>query len=148
MRRSRRNRPEKPAWELCCVTYADDLVILCRKGSAENALHHLHQIMGKLKLTVNEEKTPICRVPDGEFDFLGTLRSLSSARISRRFSGFCRLCERMYSHILLTTWPRGSGPEPTTAASSLDGCSGFCRGFALPELSPNFGDGLKDQAAA
>src|SRR5258707_1131465 len=27
--------------------------------------------MGKLKLTVNEEKTRICTVPDGEFDFLG-----------------------------------------------------------------------------
>ncbi|HEX4548144.1 reverse transcriptase domain-containing protein, partial [Pseudomonas sp.] len=53
------------------VTYADDLVILCRRGNAENALHHLRQIMGKLKLTVNEEKTRICRVPDGEFDFLG-----------------------------------------------------------------------------
>src|SRR3981189_3249750 len=53
------------------VTYADDLVILCRRGSAENALHHLRVIMGKLKLTVNEEKTRICTVPDGEFDFLG-----------------------------------------------------------------------------
>jgi hypothetical protein len=27
--------------------------------------------MGKLKLTVNEEKTRICKVPKGEFDFLG-----------------------------------------------------------------------------
>ena len=53
------------------VTYADDLVILCRKGSAEEALHHLREIMGKLKLTVNEEKTRICRVPDGAFDFFG-----------------------------------------------------------------------------
>jgi RNA-directed DNA polymerase len=53
------------------VTYADDLVILCRRGRAEQALHHLREIMGKLKLTVNEEKTRICRVPDGEFDFLG-----------------------------------------------------------------------------
>ena len=53
------------------VTYADDLVILCRKGSAEAALHHLRKIMGKLKLTVNEDKTRICRVPEGEFDFLG-----------------------------------------------------------------------------
>ena len=53
------------------VTYADDLVILCRRGNAENALHHLRQIMGKLKLTVNEDKTRICTVPEGEFDFLG-----------------------------------------------------------------------------
>jgi hypothetical protein len=41
------------------INYADDLVILCRRGSAENALHHLREIMGKLKLTVNEEKTRI-----------------------------------------------------------------------------------------
>jgi RNA-directed DNA polymerase len=53
------------------VTYADDLVVLCRRGNAETALHHLREIMGKLKLTVNEEKTRICTVPDGEFDFLG-----------------------------------------------------------------------------
>ena len=46
-------------------------MILCRKGSAEKALHHLRAIMGKLQLTVNEEKTRICRVPDGEFDFRG-----------------------------------------------------------------------------
>jgi RNA-directed DNA polymerase len=30
-----------------------------------------NRIMGKLKLTVNEEKTQICKVPEGEFDFLG-----------------------------------------------------------------------------
>src|SRR6202140_4126266 len=53
------------------VTYADDLVILCRRGKAEEALQRLREIMGKLKLTVNEEKTRICKVPEGEFDFLG-----------------------------------------------------------------------------
>jgi len=53
------------------VTYADDLVILCRKGRAEEALQRLRELMGKLKLTVNEEKTRICRVPQGKFDFLG-----------------------------------------------------------------------------
>src|SRR4051794_36637091 len=41
------------------VTYADDLVILCRRGNAEAALHHLREIMGKLRLTVNEDKTRI-----------------------------------------------------------------------------------------
>lgn len=53
------------------VTYADDLVILCKRGKAEEALQRMRQIMGKLKLTVNEEKTRICKVPEGEFDFLG-----------------------------------------------------------------------------
>ena len=53
------------------VTYADDLVILCRRGKAEEALHWMHELMGKLKLTVNAEKTRICKVPEGEFDFLG-----------------------------------------------------------------------------
>jgi len=33
------------------VTYADDLVLLCRKGKAEAALQSLREIMGKLKLT-------------------------------------------------------------------------------------------------
>lgn len=53
------------------VTYADDLVILCKRGKAEEALVRMHEIMGKLKPTVNEEKTQICKVPEGEFDFLG-----------------------------------------------------------------------------
>ena len=55
----------------CIVTYADDLVILCKRGKAEDALQQMQGIMGKLKLTVNEEKTRICKVPEGEFDFLG-----------------------------------------------------------------------------
>jgi RNA-directed DNA polymerase len=53
------------------VTYADDLVILCRKGKAEEALQRLREIMSSLKLTVNEDKTRICKVPQSEFDFLG-----------------------------------------------------------------------------
>lgn len=31
----------------------------------------LFQWVGKLKLTVNEEKTRLCKVPEGTFDFLG-----------------------------------------------------------------------------
>nr|WP_284508855.1 reverse transcriptase domain-containing protein [Caballeronia sp. GACF5] len=62
------------------VTYADDLVILCKQGKAEEALLKLREIMGKLKLTVNEEKTRICKVPEGTFDFLGyTFGQLYSA---------------------------------------------------------------------
>ena len=53
------------------VTYADDLVILYGKGKTEEALHYLRAIMSKLKLTVNEEQTRICKVPEEAFDFLG-----------------------------------------------------------------------------
>ena len=42
------------------VNYADDLVILCRRGNADEAMHRMREIMAKLKLTVNEEKTRIC----------------------------------------------------------------------------------------
>jgi RNA-directed DNA polymerase len=63
------------------VTYADDLVILCRRGKADQALRKLREIMGRLKLTVNEEKTRICKVPEGEFDFLGyTFGRMCSAK--------------------------------------------------------------------
>src|SRR6476646_1011413 len=50
------------------VNYADDLVICCR-GTGALALLALRQMMGKLKLTVNETKTRLCRVPEETFDF-------------------------------------------------------------------------------
>ena len=53
------------------VTYADDLVILCRHGKAEEALQWMRKIMEQLKLTVNEDKTRVCNILEGEFDFLG-----------------------------------------------------------------------------
>ncbi len=71
------------------VTYADDLVILCRKGKAEEALQRMRELMGKLKLTVNEEKTRICTVPEGEFDFLGyTFGRMYSARTGQARLGY------------------------------------------------------------
>jgi len=71
------------------VTYADDLVILCRKGKAEEALQRLRELMGKLKLTVNEEKTRICTVPEGEFDFLGyTFGRMYSAKTGQAYLGY------------------------------------------------------------
>jgi RNA-directed DNA polymerase len=52
------------------VNYADDFVICCR-GSAEEAMCVMREMMSKLRLTVNETKTRLCRVPEGTFDFLG-----------------------------------------------------------------------------
>lgn len=52
------------------VTYADDFVILCRHKAAE-AHDQMEAIMIKLKLTVNPQKTRVCRVPEDSFEFLG-----------------------------------------------------------------------------
>jgi group II intron reverse transcriptase/maturase len=52
------------------VNYADDFVICCR-DSAEEAMTVMRGMMSKLRLTVNETKTRLCRVPEQTFDFLG-----------------------------------------------------------------------------
>jgi group II intron reverse transcriptase/maturase len=66
------------------VNYADDFVICCRR-SAEAAMQATRSIMQKLKLTINEEKTHICRLPEESFDFLGyTFGPHYSHRTGRR----------------------------------------------------------------
>jgi RNA-directed DNA polymerase len=52
------------------VNYADDLVICCR-GRAEEALATMRGMMTKLKLTVNETKTRVAKLPEEKFEFLG-----------------------------------------------------------------------------
>ena len=71
------------------VNYADDFVILCR-GTADEAMTAMREMMKGLKLTVNETKTQQMRVPDESFDFLGyTFGKLYSPRTGRAYIG-CR----------------------------------------------------------
>jgi RNA-directed DNA polymerase len=82
------------------VNYADDLVICCR-GRAEEALATMRDIMGKLKLTVNETKTRVCKLPEEKFDFLGyTFGRCYSQKTGRAYLGtvpskkrVIRICE-------------------------------------------------------
>ena len=69
------------------VNYADDFVICCR-GTAEAAMTTMRAMMQKLKLTVNETKTHVCRLPDESFDFLGyTIGRCYSTRTGRAYLG-------------------------------------------------------------
>jgi RNA-directed DNA polymerase len=69
------------------VNYADDFVICCR-GSAEQAMSVMRTMMSKLKLTVNETKTRLCRLPEETFDFLGyTLSRNYDRRTGRSYLG-------------------------------------------------------------
>jgi group II intron reverse transcriptase/maturase len=106
------------------VTYADDLVILCRQGKAEEALRQLRMIMGKLKLTVNEEKTRICKVPEEEFDFLGYSfgrmysERTGQARLGHRPSK--RSIKRMVEQIHALTVRTGTWQETTELVGKLN----------------------------
>jgi RNA-directed DNA polymerase len=74
-------------WKAYVVNYADDLVICCRSG-AEEALAAMRGIMGKLKLTVNETKTRVCKLPEERFDFLGyTFGRCYSPKTGRAYLG-------------------------------------------------------------
>ena len=53
------------------VNYADDFVICCQAGQAEEAMAVMRGMMEKLRLTVNERKTRRCSVPEATFTFLG-----------------------------------------------------------------------------
>ena len=106
------------------VTYADDLVILCRRGKAAEALSRLREIMGKLKLTVNEEKTRICKVPEGEFDFLGyTFGRMYSARTGKAYLGYRpsrRSIKRMVENVHALTARSGAWQETTVLVAELN----------------------------
>jgi RNA-directed DNA polymerase len=57
-------------WSAHIVNYADDFVICC-KGQADKAMEAMRGMMASLKLTVNDDKTHLCRIPQERFDFLG-----------------------------------------------------------------------------
>jgi RNA-directed DNA polymerase len=70
------------------VNYADDFVICCRPGRGETAMRVMRQMMHKLKLTVNEQKTSLCHVPDESFDFLGyTIGECHSPKTGKAYIG-------------------------------------------------------------
>jgi group II intron reverse transcriptase/maturase len=69
------------------VNYADDLVICCKR-QAEEASQAMRQMTARLKLTVNEEKTHICCIPQERFDFLGyTFGRCYSTKTGRAYIG-------------------------------------------------------------
>ena len=92
------------------VNYADDFVICCRNTAAK-AMISMQEMMKKLRLTVNAQKTRSCRVPDESFDFLGyTIGRCYSPKTGKAYIGtrpskkkvvaMCRAISEMTTHRL------------------------------------------------
>jgi RNA-directed DNA polymerase len=124
------------------VNYADDFVICCR-GTAEQAMRVMRAMMHRLRLTVNDTKTRLCRVPDESFDFLGyTIGRCYSPKTGRAFLGtrpsrkqVNRLCREIS---VMTSGSRSKDVAEQVAALNrkLQGWSNY---FCLGQVSAAYG---------
>ena len=105
------------------VNYADDLVICCRRG-ADEALQAMRHLMARLQLTVNEEKTHVCRLPQEYFDFLGyTFGRCYSTKTGRAHLGTRpskKSIRRMVATISAETERRWTGRDERYVVRSLN----------------------------
>jgi RNA-directed DNA polymerase len=121
------------------VNYADDLVICCKR-QADEALHATRQMMARLKLTVNEEKTHVCRIPQQHFDFLGyTFGRCYSTKTGRAYLGTRpskKSTRRMVAAISAETERRWTGREDAYVVERLNRkLTGWANYFCLGPVS-------------
>lgn len=105
------------------VNYADDFVICCR-GTGEQALAAMRDMMTKLRLTVNESKTRLCRLPEETFDFLGyTIGRCYSPKTGRAYLGTypsAKRVRRLVDMISVRTERRTLYQEPAELVNRLN----------------------------
>lgn len=121
------------------VNYADDFVIVCR-GTGPPALAAMRGMMAKLKLTVNETKTRLCRLPEETFDFLGyTFGRCYSPRTGRAYLGTrpaAKKVKRLIDEISRLTERRTTWREPAELVAKLNrNIRGWANYFHLGPVS-------------
>ena len=124
------------------VNYADDFVICCR-GTADQAMTVMRDMIAALKLTVNETKTQVRQTPAETFDFLGytfglhwthrTKRKVLCGAPSKKRTA--RVCER----ISAITDRRRSARDPAEIVTELNRLlSGWAGYFCLGPVSDTY----------
>lgn len=81
------------------VNYADDFVICCRPGKGALAMEKMRELMGRLGLTVNEQKTRLVKVPEESFNFLGYTLGRFYGKDGRPYLG-TRVSKKAISRVL------------------------------------------------
>ena len=121
------------------VNFADDFVICCR-GTGEQAMAAMRTMMVRLKLTVNEEKTGRCRIPQEHFDFLGyTFGRCYSTQTGRAYIGtrpskksIRKVC-RTISEATSRRWPLKESEDRVEAHNRI--LVGWANDFSLGSVS-------------
>jgi hypothetical protein len=124
------------------VNYADDFVILCRR-SGHKVLETMRSMIERLKLTVNEAKTKVCRLPAESFNFVGyTFGRMYSRRTGGAYFGFRpkkqavqKVC-RTISDQTSRRWVGLSEQDMVERLNSV--ISGWANHFCLGTLSPAY----------
>jgi group II intron reverse transcriptase/maturase len=129
-------------WKAHIVNYADDLVICCRVG-AEQALTAMQRMMSTLKLTVNENKTRVCRLPEEKFDFLGyTFGRCYSPKTGRAYWGTTpskKRVQRLCQSISEMTCRSQTQQDVGTLVEALNRkINGWANYFCLGPVSPAY----------
>ena len=121
------------------VNYADDFVI-CTRGRAKEAMAAMRSMMAKLKLTVNEQKTRRCQLPEDTFTFLGyTFARYYSIRTGRSYVGprpalrkIRKLCRELSEVTDRRTCQRETVEEVRKLNQKLNGWANyFCLGAVV-----------------
>ena len=125
------------------VNYADDLVILCKPGKAEQALLAMRTLMGRLKLSVNEEKTRTCNAAREHFDFLGyTFGVYYSKRTGGAYYGLRpskKSVRKLVEKLRDLTDPRLVWLDATTAVTAINRTlRGWANYFSLGTVSDSY----------
>jgi len=129
-------------WSAHIVNYADDFVICC-KGRADEAMEAMRKMMATLKLTVNDDKTHLCRVPQERFDFLGyTFGRCYSRKTGQAYMGVRpskKSIKRMVDSITEETDRRRTFQDAGHVVTKLNRkLTGWANYFCLGPVSPAY----------
>ena len=106
------------------ITYTERPRDFVQKGQSRSGLAKPARDHGQAEAHVNEEKTRICKVPEGEFDFLGyTFGRMFSARTGQARIGYRpskKSIQRVVEKIHALTDRSGTWQETTTLVGKVN----------------------------
>jgi len=118
-------------------------LVICCKGQSDKAMEAMRRIMERLKLTINDDKTNLCRIPQERFDFLGyTFGRCYSRETGRAYIGTRpsrKSIKRMVENITgETDRSRSIGKAEDVVGRLNRKLIGWANYFCLGQVSPAY----------